>query len=330
MFHDPLADLISAGTCSVEELDALNERAYDFDLIGKAVRNGNFEHVKWLRKNKYSYNVLSLVDAVKAGNFEIVKWMVFDGAPEEEDAFKQAVRRNHFQIVEWMWERGVSNSTSLVALAAEHGHLDLLKWMHVKKFPADQGAFHSAAYRGRLNVMQWLLKQGYPHDEFTFSKAIFHGNLTNVQWMYDQDVFEYSVDAVKWAVKKRHFHIMEWMLSVSFPVLGQSSRIELKRMVQMHRARIIHRMISSGADVGQLMQQSLPSAFSSEDSPIHTALQKNGPACDETVLWLMGLGCNFGRKELVVARKLGKYRLIKRMEIFTVMNRIHISKCKFK
>ena len=178
------------------------------DITSLCAKYGLFNQLKWLKKNKYTFNRETLKYAVLCNDVKIMKWL-YENSPEDDyDIFSFAARNGNLEIMKWLNTNYFSQNSKTVAYAAEYGNLTNLKWLIKQNTWRDEYTLSYAAKNGNLENIKWLVENGFPHTNWTFFKALENGNMENLEWLVKNllnknDIkFSDRSQAIKYLVKE--------------------------------------------------------------------------------------------------------------------------------
>ncbi|WZN66129.1 putative ankyrin repeat protein [Chloropicon roscoffensis] len=210
---------------SVEVLDYLGERGYEFDedACAGAARGGRLKALKYLRglDPPCPWDEGTCEWAAEGGHLEILKFARGQDppCPWHRGTCANAARAGHLDVLKWArsqdppcpWYEGTCTN------AAEEGHLDILKWARSQDPPCpwDERTCEEAARGGNLEVLKFLRSQDppCPWNEETCAGAAGGGHLEVLKWLRGQD------PPCPWrrrtcrkiALENGHQHIVDWI-----------------------------------------------------------------------------------------------------------------------
>ena len=156
-----------------QQENASNKEHLDFDdMIVKAAKNGNIDHVKLaIKKGVSDY---SLGDALYAASKS--------NSPD---------RKQQLNIIEFLIKKGVSNFklTQAMSMAGKHGHLDVIEKLIDEKgdnffsIGDYNDVLFQASWGGHLDIIKLMIQKGATNTDMGIQKATIMGHLDVVDYL---------------------------------------------------------------------------------------------------------------------------------------------------
>ena len=144
----------------------------DFPFCQVASRNNNFEMLKWLYKENFSFKL-------------------------NENCHHNAIKNNNLEMLEWIEKKYPHVSLNSYCVycsleAIENGNLDIIKWMHEKRVQLDINSILDCKIAVKLNnleLLKWFRSQNppYPLDKEECISVCFGEKMKDIrEWIESQ------------------------------------------------------------------------------------------------------------------------------------------------
>ena len=152
-------------------------------LNNAAIKSGNLELVKLLRKWNYPWSDTVVREACILGKYDIVQWLYDNNAKFPSDTCELIASSGNLGLLKWITLKGFALENSLLS-AAKFGRLDIVIWIvKILEITPDKNLLVNTALGGNLNVMMWLINNGCICDHTVLNAAVECGNIANIEWI---------------------------------------------------------------------------------------------------------------------------------------------------
>jgi hypothetical protein len=158
------------------------------EMLTRAARHGQLEHMRWLRAHGCAWGPCKrgrgdpCSSAAKGGHLSVLQWARADGCPWDELTCANAAKGGHLAVLQWARANGCPWDAETCACAAKGGHLAVLQWARSNGCRLNGNTCEDAARGGHLAVLQWARAHGCPWDWRTCANAARGGHLAVLQW----------------------------------------------------------------------------------------------------------------------------------------------------
>jgi hypothetical protein len=144
----------------------MNGCPWDQLTLSLAALNGKFENLKWAMMNgcPSDANSSDICDqAAGGGQFHILKWLIKQGYVYNHITMSFAAKNGDLEMVQYLYDKNCTFSEDCCTSAALGGQLKVLQYLREKNCPWDEYVCVFAARCHHLNVLKWAIENGCPH-----------------------------------------------------------------------------------------------------------------------------------------------------------------------
>ncbi len=186
----------------------------DSTIFNGVIRNGKVDIVIWLHDHYLKYCLSEIrhnVAAVKSGNLDMVKLLRKWKYPWSDIIGRTACALGKLDIIKWLYDNKSSLPNNACQLAAKHGHLNTLIWLHNNTFDLGNSALE-AARNGYLESLVWIYEQLKILPDTICAAAANGGNLSVLRWLINHG-YTCNHEVLDAAIEGGNIEIIEWIIS---------------------------------------------------------------------------------------------------------------------
>ena len=188
---------------------------YDSDMLIGCVQNEDIDTLRYILNDcTYTDNFKNLTyimdNAVRKGNLEIVKCLRKSGFRWSYNSINIAVEyvgsndicwnNKYFRLVEYLLFNDSGYNRNTTSVAAKHGNLELLKYLIENDCEYNKVTFSKAVMSDNLEVLKYLKKIKCAYSKDIFKYAINKNNFEAIDWLLKnkfrqpENLSEYAIE----------------------------------------------------------------------------------------------------------------------------------------
>lgn len=212
-------------------------------ICASSAKGGKLETLKWLRRNNYEWDHLTLQYAIYSGSIDMVKWVIKWGL-RSTSAWKVAAINNRIEIMQLLRDSNVTFTNPSI-FASQFGNYEVLAWMqkhgyginqkiewyithhgiHITldqlidknakhnrtKLYKDEKLTQTQKEQKMINTLDWLKNTNYNWTYNIHNHAIYMGNISIINWFNDNLKFlVWDEEGTQWA---RQEETLDWIIT---------------------------------------------------------------------------------------------------------------------
>lgn len=172
------------------------------------------------------------ISALRNGNFEKIKWLHKHHPLRLYNAIDELSRNGYIDIIKWFHNNNGNCTERAMDWAAENGHQNVVEWLHYNR---DEGctfrAMNLAAQNGYLKIVKFLNEN---RKEGCIARALdlatIYGHLEIVNYFYESNNNNNKIikRARYWANEYNQDHIIKWCKNPQINTTLQSTKYQPK------------------------------------------------------------------------------------------------------
>lgn len=188
------------------------DNSCSFGSIGQMYKIKDVRTLEWAKNHGITINSGIWTHAVKDENFEMLKWLRDNGCRwnPTKNLFNAAVENGHVRVLKWLLDNGYElNYDAIFTLSAFKGHIQILEWLKVMGFPFDGKMCIFPVKKGKLDTLKWLKDYGCRFDERMCARAAKAGDLEMLKWLRDNG-YPWDERTCKNALNAKNLKLLKW------------------------------------------------------------------------------------------------------------------------
>ena len=188
------------------------------EALCAAISAGEFELVKIMAANKYTFNQSCVVAAAQHNRVDCLEFALSKGCDWEQRLMNVAAKQGHVEILKFADERGLKRGFEVCASAAKGGHLFCLQYAYENGHTWKE----KVCPVHNLPIVLYARSIGAAWPRYTCCEAARLGSLDVLQYLHQGHDYAYPIhkNALLMAVWMGHTDCVRYLQSIDIPWTG--------------------------------------------------------------------------------------------------------------